>query len=213
MPQSIKGWFSIALLLGAMPVWADKVVVYTIDPGHSQVRFTWEHVGFSHPGAAFTQVTGTISGNQDNPEKSSVEVVIPVSSLDSYIPALNQKLLETGDYFKAKDFPNITFKSTGMLDVNKTSRTFKLLGVLSVNGIAKPVVLDAKANTIGVHPFYDGAPAAGFDAVTILKRSDFGMGAYVPIVSDELKVVITVEAVESAMYEKKQAEWKKQGGR
>ena len=198
-----------ALLTAATSALADKVVTYTIDPQHSQVRFTWTHAGFSNPGAVFTDVTGTIQGDQDAPEKSTVDVSIPVLSLDSFVPLLNEHLLQSGDYFKSKDFPVITFKSTGMTDIDKTNRTFKLLGTLTVNGISKPVVLNAKANNIGPHPFYDGAPAAGFDATTTLIRSDYGMGNYVPLVSDQLTVNITVEAVESAMYAKKQAEWKK----
>jgi polyisoprenoid-binding protein YceI len=200
-----------ALMLAAAPALADRIIRYTIDPSHSQVRFTWSHAGFSTPGAAFTDVTGDIEGNQDHPEKSSVSVVIPVSSLDAYVPALTEHLLNKGDFFKSKEFPVITFKSTGMTDIDQSRRTFKLLGKLTVNGFTKDVLLDARANTVGGHHFYDNAPAAGFDATTTLKRSDYGMGAFVPIVSDDLNVVITVEAVESVMYEKKQAEWKKQG--
>lgn len=195
-----------ALMLSTVPALADKIIQYTLDPWHTQVRFTWEHAGFSTPGAAFTDVTGTIQGDQDVPEKSTVDVVIPVKSLDSYVPALNEHLLDSGDFFKAKQYPEITFKSTEITDVNRTARTFKLHGVLTVNGISKPVVLDAKANKVGGHPFYNGAPAAGFDASTMLKRTDFGMGAYVPLVSDELKVVITVEAIETAAYQKKMEE-------
>ena len=148
-----------ALLTAALPALADKIITYTIDPSHTQVRFTWTHAGFSNPGAVFTDVTGTIQGDQDAPEKSTVSVSIPVTSLNSFVPLLNEHLLQSGDYFKAKDFPVITFQSTGMSDIDKTNRTFKLAGTLTINGISKPVVLNAKANTVGPHPFYDGAPA------------------------------------------------------
>ena len=194
-----------------LPAFADTVVSYTIDPSHSQVRFSWLHAGFSHPGAAFRQVTGIIQGDQDNPEKSSVDVSIAVNSLDTYVPVLDDRLLNSGDYLKTKEFPTITFKSTGMTDVDKVKRTFKLQGVLTVNGISKPVVLNARANLVAGDLFYDGAPAAGFDASTTLIRSDYGMGKFAPMVSDELAVTITVEAIESKMYAKKQAEWNKLG--
>ena len=98
-----------------------------------------------------------------------------------------------------------------MTDVDKVKRTFKLQGVLTVNGISKPVVLNARANLVAGDLFYDGAPAAGFDASTTLIRSDYGMGKFAPMVSDELAVTITVEAIESKMYAKKQAEWNKLG--
>ncbi len=190
----------LALLSGL--ALADKVVNYTIDPMHTQVRFSWAHMGFSHPVAVFKEVTGSIQGNQDKPELSVVEVSMPVRALDSFVPLLNEHLLESGDYFKAREFPVVTFKSSGMRKINRKARTFELLGELTVNGITKPVVLQARANTVGPHLFYENAPAAGFDAKTVIKRSDFGMSKYVPMVSDELKVDITVEAVEAQAYQK-----------
>jgi polyisoprenoid-binding protein YceI len=197
----------VALLtLYCLPAGADKVVAYTIDPSHTQVLFRWEHAGFSHPGAVFRTVTGTILGNQDHPEKSSVDVVIPVDSLDAFVPVLTTRLLTLPEYFKAKEFPLITFKSTGMSDVDRSRKTFRLPGTLTINGVSRPVVLDVKANTIGSHPFYEGAQAAGFDATTTILRSQFHIGPNVPIVSDEIRVGITVEAVESRIYDQKQAE-------
>ena len=191
-----------ALATASTAALADKVITYTIDPNHSQVHFSWMHVGFSTPAADFTQVTGTILGNQDHPEKSSVEVTMPVKSLDTKVPLLNEHLISSGDYFKTAQFPDVTFKSTGITNVNKKRKTFKLHGDLTVNGITKPVVLDAVLNKAGPHPFYENADAAGFNATTTLKRSDFGMDKYVPVVSDELKVDITVEAVEATAFQK-----------
>lgn len=179
---------------------ADTIVTYTIDPTHTQVSFTWNHVGFSMPGAVFADVSGSIEGNQDNPEKSSVTLSIPVKSLDSHVPLLNEHLIESGDYFKSKEFPEITFRSTALRDVNRDAGTFTLVGELTVNGIAREVVLDAKLNKAGAHPFYDNALAAGFNASTRIRRSDFGMGKYVPVVSDELDVRVTVEAVEAGAF-------------
>lgn len=180
---------------------ADKIVSYTIDPAHSFVSFSWSHVGFSTPSAVFKAVTGTIQGNQDNPEKSSVEATFPLRSLDTFVPLLNEHLLDSGDWFKADKYPTVTFKSTGIKDADKKTQNFKLLGDLTVNGVTKAVVLDAHLNKAGPHPFYGDAPAAGFDASTTLKRSDFGVGNYAPVVSDELKVTITVEAIEAKAYQ------------
>lgn len=181
---------------------ADKVVTYAIDPTHTQVVFTWNHLGFSTPAAVFREVTGTIEGNQDNPEKSVVSVTMPVKSLDSFVPALNDHLIASGEFFKAKEHPNVTFKSRELRDVNREAGTFKLVGDLTVNGISKEVVLDARVNKTGAHPmpFYKGAEAAGFNATTTVKRSEFGMNQHVPYVSDELDVKITVEAIEAGAF-------------
>lgn len=181
---------------------ADKVVTYAIDPTHTQVVFTWNHLGFSTPAAVFREVTGTIEGNQDNPGKSVVSVTMPVKSLDSFVPALNDHLIASGEFFKAKEHPNVTFKSSELRDVNREAGTFKLVGNLTVNGITREVVLDARVNKTGAHPmpFYKGAEAAGFNATTTVKRSDFGMNQHVPYVSDELDVKITVEAIEAGAF-------------
>lgn len=181
---------------------ADKVVTYAIDPTHTQVVFTWNHLGFSTPAAVFREVTGTIEGNQDNPEKSVVSVTMPVKSLDSFVPALNDHLIASGEFFKAKEHPNVTFKSSALRDVNREAGTFKLVGDLTVNGITREVVLDARVNKTGAHPmpFYKGAEAAGFNATTTVKRSEFGMNQHVPYVSDELDVKITVEAIEAGAF-------------
>jgi polyisoprenoid-binding protein YceI len=183
---------------------ADKVVTYTIDPNHSFVHFSWNHVGFSTPSADFTDVTGVITGNHDHPEKSSVEVLIPVKSLDTHVKLLNEHLIESGEYFKTKEFPNVAFKSTGIKNVDKKKDTFQLHGDLTVNGITKPVVLNAKLNKAGPHPFYHDAPAAGFNATTKIKRSSFGIDKFVPMVGDDLDVSITVEAIESEAWKKAQ---------
>ncbi|MGB4342262.1 MAG: YceI family protein [Moraxellaceae bacterium] len=181
---------------------ADKVVTYTVDPTHTQVYFSWNHVGFSNPGAIFRDISGTITGNHDQPEKSSVEVTMPVKSVDSFVPLLNDHLINSGDYFKTAEHPVVTFKSTGIRDIQRQKRTFTLLGNLTVNGITKPVKLQARANTIGPHPFYDNAAAAGFEATATIRRSDFNMGKYTPVVSDDLEIRITVEAIETQAYQK-----------
>jgi polyisoprenoid-binding protein YceI len=195
------GMLAAALALTSPAVLADKIVSYTIDPTHSFVTFSWNHVGFSTPSAVFKAVSGTIQGNQEHPEMSSVEASFPLRSLDTFVPLLNAHLLDSGDWFKADKYPTVTFKSTGIKNADRKTQNFKLLGDLTVNGVTKPVVLDAHLNKAGPHPFYGDAPAAGFDASTTLKRSDFGVGNYAPVVSDELKVSITIEAIEAKAYQ------------
>lgn len=198
----IKQLALAAVLAGASAgALADKVVTYAVDPYHTQVGFSWSHFGFSNPGAVFKDITGTIEGNFDHPEQSTVTVSWPLKSLDTSVPLLNEHLLVSGDWFKARQYPTVTFRSTGMSEVNREAGTFKLQGDLTLNGVTKPVVLDAKVNKVGEHPFLGNAPAAGFAATTTLKRSDFGVGQYAPAVSDELAVHVTVEAIEAGAYQ------------
>ncbi|EKF73160.1 hypothetical protein A11A3_15197 [Alcanivorax hongdengensis A-11-3] len=197
----------------ASPMAHADTTEYTLDPSHTQVQFCWKHFGFSEPCANFTQVTGSIRADNDSPEKSSVEVTIPVKSLDTHVALLDEHLLSKPEFFHPKKYPNITFKSTGIINVDKKDNEFDLVGTLTVNGISRQVVLESELNKRGKHPMWDNAPAVGFEAETTLKRSDFGMDAYVPMVSDKLDVTITVEAIEADAYAAKMAERKKAAGK
>lgn len=189
----------LLLLVPALPALADKLVDYTIAPAQTKVQFSWTYMGLPGPGASFKEIIGIIHSNQDAPEKSWTEVSIPVRSLESSLSVVRQQLVESGSFFKVGTFPNITFRSTGMREIDRERRTFKLLGELTANGITKPLVMDVKATLIGQHPAYGEAQAAGFEAKARFKRSDFGMSG-IPVVSDEITVTISVLGVEAEAY-------------
>ena len=163
---------------------------YKIDPTHTMTLFSWSHFGFSNPTANFNDVQGVIKVDDQSPEKSSVSVTIPVKNVDTHVPALDKEFLTEGWFNEAK-FPTITFKSTKVETTDK--KHFKILGDLTVKGITKPVTLDAVLNQQGKHPMTK-KQTVGFNATTSFKRSDFGLGNYVPAVSDEVTVNITTEA-------------------
>lgn len=204
--STLQKWLmSLAFLLMSAPVLADRVVVYSIDPTHTKVRFTWRDSGITTSGAIFKEVSGTIWGNQDHPELSRAEVILPARSLDTSIAMLNNLLINSGDFFKTTDFPEVSFKSKAIIEGDMHKGTFKVLGELTVNGISRPVVLITKLATMPPYPPYENAKSVGFEANTSFKRSDFGMGKYAPIVSDELKVSIQVQAIETGAFQAAQA--------
>lgn len=202
--QSLLAAFLITCLALATTARADTLTSYTIDPNHTQVVFSWHHFGFSTPSAMFSNIQGTVLVDEDTPANSSVNVSIPVKSLDTGVPVLNEHLLTKPQYFKADKFPEITFKSTEIRNVERNDNEFDLVGTLTINGISKQVVLEAKVNKVGTQPMWGNAPAIGVSAETTIKRSDFGMGAFVPAVSDALEVDITLEAIETSAYNKVQ---------
>ena len=165
-------------------------VTYTMDPNHTDVIASWSHFGFSNPIAHFGQVDGTITYDPDNVGASSVQVTIPLAGLDSHVEAFDEHL-RSDDFFDAANHPEITFSSTGVEAAGEDR--LKVAGDLTLRGITKPVVLDVTINRIGTQPM-SGQPAAGFDATTTIKRSDFDMGMYAPNVSDEVEIRITTEA-------------------
>lgn len=166
-------------------------VTYKMDPSHTDVIASWSHFGFSNPIAHFGDVDGSITYDADNVGQSSVNVTIPLSGMESHVAAFNEHL-RSDDFFDAEKYPVITFASTGVEAAG--SDKLRVSGDLTVHGVTRPVVLDVTVNRIGEQPMAKRA-AAGFDATTTIRRSDFGMAKYAPNVSDEVQIRITTEAV------------------
>ena len=170
---------------------------YALDPDHTEVRFTWDHLGLSRQGGRFTTAAGTLTFDPAKPEASTVDVKIPVKSLSTGVKKLDEHLITTKDFFDVAANPAITFKST--LVRMKSNKTGEVEGELSINGVSKPVVLDAVWNFSGEHPLqainpvYAGAYASGFTATTQIRRSDWGITRTIPYVSDELRITIETE--------------------
>jgi polyisoprenoid-binding protein YceI len=182
------------LALATVPLYA---TTYTLEPDYTQGVFRWNHLGFSSPAAQFAQGEGTLEFDQADPTKSSVKVTIPLSSLNTGVPALDDHF-RSADFFETAKFPAATFKST-RVEKGPAADHFKVTGDLSLHGVTKPVTLDVTLTKVGANP-RTSLPTVGFDATTTLKRSDFGLGKFVPQVSDEIQMRITSQAVEAKAY-------------
>ncbi|PTX56250.1 polyisoprenoid-binding protein YceI [Litoreibacter ponti] len=163
---------------------------YTLDSSHSQVVFSYNHLGFSTTYGMFSGFEGEIMFDEADPAASSVTVSMPVKSMFTGWEQRDGHFM-SGDFFGAEDGDLVTFTSTG-IEVTGDN-TAKITGDLSMNDVTKSVVLDATLNKADTHPMAS-KPWLGFDATTTLLRSDFGVGAFAPAVSDEVEVRISVEA-------------------
>ncbi len=166
---------------------------YDIDAAHSGVVFGWNHFGFSNPTARFDKIEGSVLLDKADLTKSSISVTLSLDGLDTGVAKLDETL-KGQDFLDTAKYPTITFTST---KVEKSGENgLKITGDLTVHGITKSVTLDAKVNKIGIFeiPGVLKAQAAGFDATTVIKRSDFGVTKYVPAVSDDIPVHITLDA-------------------
>lgn len=178
-----------ALCLFATGAFADPLT-YEIDPNHTLVLASWSHFGFSHPTANFGQAEGSIVYDADDVSASSVEVTLPLAGLNSFVPDFDEHL-RSDDFFDAAKYPNVTFKSTKVESAGEDR--LKVTGDLTIKDITRPVVLDVTLNKAAPQP-QSGREAIGFDATATIKRSDFGVGMYVPNVGDEVTLRITTEA-------------------
>lgn len=186
---------SLAVLASlSAPAVAD---VYEIDKDHTEVRFTWDHVGITRQGGRFRDVSGTLNFDPVNPGNSSVDVRIKVSSISTGVAKLDEHLIRSGEFFDAQAFPNITFRSTSVAPT--AGRTAQVMGNLSMNGVTKPVTLNVKWNFSGAHPLgginpvYKEIYVSGFSATAQILRSDWGLSRTVPFISDELRITIETE--------------------
>lgn len=180
--------FAAALALSTTAVYAADT--YTLDASHSQVVFNYNHLGFSTTYGMFSGFEGEISYDEANPAASSVSVSMPVMSMFTGWEQRDSHFM-SGDFFGAEEGDMVTFTSTS-IEVTGDD-TALITGDLSMNDVTKSVVLDAKLNKADTHPMANKA-WLGFDATTTLKRSDFGVGAFAPVVSDEVEVMISIEA-------------------
>ena len=170
-----------------------RPIQYVLDASHSQVLFSYEHLGFSTTFGVFSGFDGTINFDEADPARSSVTVSMPVMSMFTGWEKRSEHFM-SDDFFGATEGDMITFASTS-IEVTGDA-TAKITGDLTMNDVTKSVVLDAKLNQKGDHP-QAGKPWVGFDATTTVLRSDFDLGLYAPYVSDEVAVKISIEAMKA----------------
>jgi polyisoprenoid-binding protein YceI len=167
------------------------VETYTIDPVHSSVGFSIRHAVGRVPGR-FTKFSGTIVVDRDNLEKSSVNAVIDVGSVDTDNDKRNGHL-KTPDFFDAATYSTITFTSKSWKKTGDV--TFDVAGDLTIKGVTKPVVLRVILDGFG--PGMKGATLSGWEATTTLNRQDFGVTGPAMLgkmLGDEVAVTIFIEA-------------------
>ncbi len=185
--KSIFAAAAMALTAGSALAAPEK---YELDASHSQVVFSYEHLGFSTTYGMFSGFGGEIIFDLEEPANSSVSVSMPTRSMLTGWEARFGHFMGD-DFFGAGEDEVISFRSTS-IDVTGEN-TALITGDLTLNDVTKEIVLDAVMNKAAQNPM-SGKDWAGFDASVTLMRSDFGLGAFAPAVSDEVEVVISIEA-------------------
>lgn len=158
---------------------------YVIDPAHTQAVFSYSHFGFSNNLGLISEFTGNLVLDPKKPDAASVTVDIPVSQLQTGIPKF-QEHLASADFFEFAKYPTAKFVSTS---VKVDGTTAEITGNLTLKGITKPITLDAQFVAAGTNPM-NKKETIGFAATGVIKRSEFGLGKYAPLVSDEVELKI-----------------------
>jgi len=161
--------------------------VYKLDPRHASAIVKLAHMGLSHYSMRFDTIAGEYAFDPASPAASKVSVTIDPKSVDTNDPKFNA---EIAGFLGADQFPTITFTSTRIIP--GPGDKGEVEGVLNFHGVQKPVTL---------HVTYRGfvemmkQQRMGFSGETTFKRSEFGVSNLVPVVGDEVTVLIEVEFV------------------
>ncbi len=183
---------SLGLLVGLTGTAAaqDGVEKLEVDPVHSNVLFRVKHFGVGYFYGEFVDKKGTIKFDADNPEKSSLELAVDATSVETHNDKRNAHL-KGPDFFDTKQFPEIKFESTKFEKVGEDA--YKVTGKLTMHGKTKTVSTQVEHVGAGEDP--QGNFRRGFHTVFHIKRSDFGVDFMPGAVSDAVKLIIAVEGV------------------
>ena len=162
---------------------------FAIDKNHAKILFSLSHFGFSTYYGLFTGFDAKLGYDPKAPAKSALDVTVDVGSIATTNPKLDEHL-KSPDFFDVAKFPTASFKAGAITVTGPAAGT--IAGQLTLHGVTKPVVLKASFNGGGVNPVSQKY-VLGFDATTVLKRSEFGITAYVPMVGDEVTLTISGE--------------------
>lgn len=183
------------LALASLPA-AAAPETYVFDKSHTELRFSWDHLGLSRQAGRFLDVEGSLMLDPEKPETSHVEVVIKLASIWTGVKELDQ-ILKGKEFFDVASFPVATFRSSEVKPLS--DKTAHVTGDLTIAGKTSPVVLEVIWNFAGEHPLSKINPAytdqyyAGFSIKTQLLRSDWGITRTIPYVSDEILIGIETE--------------------
>ncbi len=163
---------------------------YNIDPTHTFPRFSYNHMGMSKQILRFNKTTGTVVLDKAA-KQAEVDVTIDMNSVDTGVEVFNGHI-KGADFLDTTQFPTATFKSTKV--VFEGDKPVSIEGNLTIKGITKPVTLKVTSFFNGEHPMLK-KEAVGANAETVIKRSEFNAGKFVPAVGDEVTIDIALEAI------------------
>ena len=179
----------VVALISAFVLSANAADTFKVDAVHSFVLFSVQHLGIANTYGRFNDISGTVAFDKDNPSNSSVELSVKVESLDTN-NSIRDRSLKSPDFFDAKQFPTMTFKST---KVEGSGDTLKVSGDLTIHGVTKPMTVDFKKGGEGKGVF--GEIRGGGETRFTIKRSDFGMNFQQGAVGDEVNITLSLEGI------------------
>lgn len=167
-------------------------VTYSIVSKLSKVSFSLEHQGFIPVSGTLKIAPGSFVFDHEDWSKSSVMASMPTRMLDMGDGLWNGQIRDDESWMALFKQPEIRFRSTRI--ERRDGMSGVLHGELTVAGVMRPVALQMKVNKIGKNRISD-KQSVGITATSMIKRSEFGLDAYLDLVGDEISVQIQLEGV------------------
>ena len=187
MSKRLSSLLTLAL---AAPLAFAQTSTWVPDKAHSGVDFSVLHMSLSNVRGHYGNIGGTVVLSEADITKSSVNVTIDVTTVDTGV-APRDGDLKGPNFFDAAQFPTATFVSTS---VAKNGNGLTISGNLTLHGVTKPVVLQVEGPT-GPIPGMDKKPHSGFSATTTISRTAFGIATKYPaaVVGDDVRLTIDLD--------------------
>lgn len=162
---------------------------YAVDKTHAYINFSYNHLGLSNPTLSFDEFDVSMALDVEDPTNTTVEVTIDGDSVITGSEVFHDHLTG-GKWFDVDNHPQMMFKSTEV--TANDDGTYAMTGDLTIKDMTKPVTLTVTINAAMMHPMAK-KPVVGIDASGSILRSDWGLGANAPFVSDEVNLSISAE--------------------
>jgi len=163
---------------------------FEVDTVHSTVLFRIKHMNVSWFYGRFTDITGTLMVDTKKPEASTIEIKVKTDSIQTDNEKRNAHL-KSPDFFAAKQYPELTFKSTSAKSVGDGAIEMK--GDLTCHGVTKPLTVTLQK--VGEAKDPRGGVRAGYETKFNIKRSDFGMDFMPGGLGDDIEIIVSLEGV------------------
>ncbi|HEX9956752.1 MAG TPA: YceI family protein [Fibrella sp.] len=177
----------------------NTATIWAIDPTHSEVQFKVKHLMVSTVTGSFSKFDGQVSMDGDDFDDADITFSADIDSISTGNEQRDGHL-KSAEFFDAAQFPQLTFKSTGMRRTGDD--TYAVTGDLTLHGVTKPVTL--KAEYGGQMQDFYGQTKAGFEVTGTIKRKEFGLTwdgvteAGGVVVSDDVRLVMNIQVTKQA---------------
>ncbi len=181
---------AIVVAMAAGMTRAAMADTYKVDPVHSSIVFSIGHLQVNHVYGRFNGASGTIDYDPAAPEKAKLDVQVETKNVDTNV-AQRDNDLRSPNFFDAEKFPTIQFKSTSVKPAGE--KTLEVTGDLTLHGATRPITVTMTFGGVANDPRM--GVRGGFATEFTIKRSDFGMDKMIPMVGDEVKLMVALEGV------------------